>query len=334
MWTKATIEDLLFGTPDELLFREADRVRQEVCGDEVHLRGILEFSNHCWKNCLYCGLRRDNKSLQRYRMLPDEIVALAAKAAGEGMRTIVLQSGEDPWYTKDRVTAIIRGIKKKAGCALTLSLGERGERELREWKEAGADRYLLKHETADPRLFNSLCPETTLEKRLGCLRLMKSLGYQAGSGILAGLPGQRPEDYVEDLLLLQSLDVDMAGIGPFIPHPETPLGHERGGDARDVLRLIAVARIVLRKVHIPATTALGTVEREGREKGLRVGANVVMACLTPLRYREKYQVYPNRICVQESAERCPECLKQRITNLGRKVSQDFGHSLKGERHAA
>ncbi len=334
MWTKATIEDLLFGTPDELLFREADRVRQEVCGDEVHLRGILEFSNHCWKNCLYCGLRRDNRSLQRYRMLPDEIVALAAKAVGEGMRTIVLQSGEDPWYTKDRVTAILRGIKKKAGCALTLSLGERGERELREWKEAGADRYLLKHETANPRLFNSLCPETTLEKRLGCLRLMKSLGYQAGSGILAGLPGQRPEDYVEDLLLLRSLDVDMAGIGPFIPHPETPLGHERGGDARDVLRLIAVARIVLREVHIPATTALGTVEREGREKGLRVGANVVMANLTPLRYRRQYEIYPNRICAEESAERCPECLKQRITNLGRKVSQDFGHSLKGERHAA
>ncbi len=334
MWTKATIEDLLFGTPDELLFREADRVRQEVCGDEVHLRGILEFSNHCRKNCLYCGLRRDNRSLPRYRMLPEEIVALAAKAAGDGMRTIILQSGEDLWFTKDRVVAIIRGIKERAVCAITLSLGERGERELREWKEAGADRYLLKHETANPRLFSSLCPEATLEERLGCLRLLKSLGYQAGSGILAGLPGQRPEDYVEDLLLLQSLDVDMAGIGPFIPHPETPLGHERGGDARDALRLIAVARIVLREVHIPATTALGTVEREGREKGLRVGANVVMACLTPLRYREKYQVYPNRICVLESSERCPECLKQRITNLGRKVSQDFGHSLKGERHAA
>jgi biotin synthase len=308
------------------LFNRADEIRKQFCGDEIHLRGIIEFSNYCEQDCVYCGLRKSNNTLERYRISIDEIINTAIKIYSAGIKTVVLQSGEDFHYTKDDITKIIRAIKESCDVAITLSLGERSFDEYDEWKIAGADRYLLKHETANPKLYSALHSKQKLEERITHLRYLKSIGFQAGSGNIIGLPKQTIEDIVDDILLCKELDCDMCSFSPFIPSPETPFKDVPAADLTLTLKTMAAARIVLKNVHIPATTALSTLTPEGRKLGLQVGANVIMPNFTPDEYKDKYRIYANKKTydpikyVQE--------LKQLIESMGRKVGEDKGHSLK------
>ncbi len=310
------------------LLAQADRIRARYHGEQVHLRGIIEFSNYCRQNCYYCGLRRDNTLLPRYRLRPTEIFKIARRAAGLGYGTLVLQSGEDNWFTAEILAELVYRIKSELEVAITLSVGERDREEYQLWREAGADRYLLKHETADPALFARLRPGNTLEDRRQCLKWLRELGYQVGSGNMVGLPWQNLENLADDLLLLQGLDVEMAGIGPFIPHQQTPLAKTLGGTATLTLRVLAVARLLLPWVHLPATTALGSIDPLGRQKALQCGANVVMPNVTPGRYREQYQIYPGKICLQEEPDQCRGCVEQWVTAMGREIAVGYGHSPK------
>jgi biotin synthase len=310
------------------LYRAADEVRARIVGDEVHLRALVEFSNTCRRNCFYCGLRRDHDRLRRYRMTPEEIVATALEAARLGYRTAVLQSGEDPWYTSEMLAAVIREIKAKADIAVTLSIGERSLEEYRALREAGADRFLLRIETSSPLLYRDLHPDSDWAVRLGCLMSLRRLGYQLGSGVMIGLPGQTAEMMAEDLLFLQSLDLDMIGVGPFIPHPATPLADAAGGTLGPALRFVACLRLLCPEALIPATTALGALHPEGRQQALRAGANVLMPNCTPIEYREHYQLYPGKICISESAPECRSCVEAMVAALGRRVAADPGHSLR------
>jgi biotin synthase len=310
------------------LFRLADEVRAKYMGNQVHLRGIIEFSNYCIQNCLYCGLRHDNTKLFRYRIEPEEILAIARQAAALGYGTLVLQSGEDPWYTAEMLADLVRQIKDSLNVAVTVSAGERERADYELWREAGADRYLLKHETADPGLYARLRPGHQLAERVEKLQWLRELGYQVGSGCMVGLPGQTLETLALDLMLLKELDVEMAGLGPFIPHGETPLAGERSGSADLTLNLLATARLVLPWTHLPATTSLGTIDAQGRQKALQVGANVVMPNVTPARYREHYQIYPGKICQQEEPDHCRGCVEGWVTALGREIGHGWGQSPK------
>lgn len=308
----------------EFLFSLADRIREKYVGQDIHLRGVIEFSNYCRNNCKYCGLRKDNMSLQRYRMEIQEIIECARYAESIGFKTIVLQSGEDMYYTSDKICKIIKEIKKASDVAITLCIGERNYDEYKEFKKAGADRYLLKHETVNKKLFEDLRPNTKYEDRIKCLYNLKELGYQVGSGNIIGLPNQTIKDLADDILLLKELNVDMAGIGPFIPHPNTPLAECKAGTLSITLKFLAVARIVLKDAHLPATTAVGTVDPQGRQKALRCGANVIMPNVTPAKYRVHYQIYPNRICIYEDAGKCRSCVEGIVKALGREIGKDYG----------
>ena len=314
------------------LFSRADEIRARYCGDEIHLRGIIDFSNHCVQNCLYCGLREDNYSLPRYRMTPEEIIETARQITNHGIYTIVLQSGEDPFFDTDLVSYIIYSIKQKSNAAITLSLGERGLDEYRAWKIAGADRYLLKHETANPKLYSVYHIKQKLEDRLAHLKFLKRIGYQIGSGNLIGMPLQTVEDIADDILLCKELDVDMASFSPFIPSPNTPYRSKKPADLTLTLKTIAVARIVLKKVHLPATTALGTLVEDGRIKGLAVGGNVIMPDFTPVPYREKYLIYSNKKTTPGYSEDYRIALEDQITSIGRSISISRGDSLKLDNH--
>ncbi|MEW6660975.1 MAG: [FeFe] hydrogenase H-cluster radical SAM maturase HydE [Bacillota bacterium] len=316
------------GETKRQLFSLADETRAKYMGNQVHLRGIIEFSNYCVQNCLYCGLRKSNRKLFRYRMLPEEVLGIAKRAAQLGYRTIVLQSGEDPCYDAETLAELIGAIKKETGVAITVSVGERRLEDYRLWREAGADRYLLKHETADPGLYVRLRPGHQLASRVKRLQWLRQLGYQIGSGNMVGLPGQTLETLAADLILLKELDVEMAGLGPFVPHGDTPLAGARAGNVDLNLKVLAVARLVLPWAHLPATTSIGTLDPQGRQKALRVGANVVMPNVTPARYREHYQIYPGKICLQEEPEHCRSCVEGWITAMGREVACDYGHSPK------
>lgn len=312
----------------KLLYRKADEIRKEYCGDEVHLRGIIEFSNNCEQDCPYCGLRISNLSLDRYRMSGDEILATAEHVYSAGMKTIVLQSGEDFEYNRSHITEIIKAIKSKLDVAITLSLGERNFGDYDQWKEAGADRYLLKHETANPELYEKFHQKQPLEERVQHLRYLKSIGFQTGSGNMIGLPGQTLEDIANDILLCRELDCDMVSISPFISSPDTPFKNVPNANLDLTLKALAVSRIVLKDVHIPATTALGTLDEFGREKGLQVGANVIMPNFTPNPYRQNYKIYPDKKCISDDPLACGSCLILMIESLGRKVGTSKGHSLK------
>ncbi|OPY71078.1 MAG: Biotin synthase [Syntrophorhabdaceae bacterium PtaU1.Bin034] len=317
------------GKDEDNVFECADRVRSRHMGDEVHLRGIIEFSNYCVKNCLYCGLRRDNRTLERYRMSAEEILDAAREGAQAGLKTIVLQSGEDPFYTGEMLAGLIVRLKEEHGVAVTVSVGDRKKADYRLMRKAGADRYLLKHETADPELFTKLRPGTTLEGRIRRLVWLKELGYQVGSGNMVGLPGQTIESIADDILLLRELDVEMAGIGPFIPHYGTPLAGCTTGDVGMTLKVLAVARIALPFTHLPATTALGSIHPEGRQLALARGANVVMPDITPVRYKKLYEIYPNKICITEEGPiQCVPCISGIILQSGRSIATDYGHSRK------
>lgn len=331
---KLTKEEIVFllsladKNDQQKLFNRADEVRSQFCGNEVHLRGIIELSNYCDQNCIYCGLREDNYKLTRYRMTPEEVIQTAHVISNLGIYTVVLQSGEDHYYDTDMIAYIIYQIKQQADIAITLSLGERGFDEYRTWKIAGADRYLLKHETANPKLYSTYHFKQRLDDRLSHLRFLKTIGYQIGSGNMIGLPLQTIEDIADDILFCKELDLDMAAFGPFIPSPNTPYANKTAGNVELTLRTMAVARIVLKNVHIPATTALATLDDDGRIKGLNVGANIVMPDLTPSPYREQYQIYPDRKCINDNPLSCKGCLQLQIESIGRKISDNRGNSLK------
>lgn len=306
------------------LLAAADRVRRRYVGDEVHLRGLIEFSNICRQNCLYCGLRRDNSHVSRYRLEPEAIIDLARKAREYGYRTVVLQSGEDSGYDCGTMCRIIGEIKK-LDLAITLSVGEKSREEYRAYKEAGADRYLLRIETTDRRLYEALDPGMSFENRMRCLADLKELGYEVGTGCLVGLPGQTLASLADDILFFRSIDADMIGVGPFIPNPDTPLCNEAGGTFALSLKVMAVIRLLLPDINIPATTAMETLDPNGRIIALKSGANVVMPNVTEGDYRKMYALYPGKICVNDTPGHCRACITGKITGLGRKVSEEYGY---------
>lgn len=337
--TRADLLPLLHAVGDELaaLYARADAVRREHCGDAVPIRTIIEFSNVCANDCLYCGLRTSNPVPTRYRMTPDEIVASAKLVAASGTAgTIVLQSGETPGTGDDEIVGILRRIQAEVpGLAITLSVGNRPRETYARWKTAGMDRYLLRFETSNPDLFARLHPDCTLAERLQCLRDLKSLGVQTGGGFMIGLPGETVEILADNILLCREFDFDMIGIGPYIPNPETPLGNQPNVYADDpdmFFRALAVLRLVNPDAHIPATTAFDALFPHGRDLGLQRGANVFMPNATPGRFRKDYQLYPGKPCIDEDATDCAQCVQARLRALGRPVAQGPGHSLK-QNHA-
>ena len=306
-----------------ILFEQADKVRKQYVGDEVHLRGLIEFSNICRNNCLYCGIRSGNKEAQRYRMEPEEIIATAKQAANMGFKTIVMQSGEDMYYNIDRMCHIISEIKK-FDVAITLSIGERSYEEYKAFREAGADRYLMRIETTDKDLYHKLDPNMSWQNRYDCLMMIKELGYELGSGIMVGLPNQSVESIAEDLLFLKDIEVDMSGIGPFIPHPQTPLSKEQGGSLNLALRTMAIMRLLLPDINIPATTAMETLHPQGRIMALQAGANVVMPNVNSGEYRKLYQLYPGKDNNSSAAIHAQSDIGQKISSIGRKIGQGYG----------
>lgn len=310
------------------LYKRADEVRQKYCGNEVHLRGIIEFSNYCEQNCLYCGLRVSNKKLNRYRMSKEEILETAKKISDDGIKTVVLQSGEDYWYDAAFISDLISTIKDKFEVAITLSLGERKFTEYISWRKAGADRYLLKHETANPKIYSRLHHKQKLLERIDHLLFLKSIGYQIGSGNIIGLPNQNSGDIADDILLCEKLECDMASFSPFIPASGTPFRKIEKASLELTLKTMSVARIVLKDTHIPATTALGVLDEAGRIKGLQAGANVVMPNFTPHPYRENYRIYDGKICSTESSFSYSSGLRLLIESTGRKIAANRGDSLK------
>ena len=320
------------------LFSRANSVRREHVGDAVHLRGLIEISSNCERQCMYCGLRRANHDIARYRMTREEILDCARLAVTLGYGTVVMQAGEDQALTAEWIAEIVRWIKRETPLAVTLSLGERSEDELQLWREAGADRYLLRFETSDLALFRIIHPQRApnLPDRLTLIRILKRMGYQAGGGVMVGIPGQSFESLAQDVMTFTALDLDMIGIGPFIAHPATPLGSgtlqppiapgdQVPADESMVYKMIALARIQCPDANIPSTTALATLNRtHGRKQGLSVGANVVMPNLTPVKYRSLYQIYPDKACIEESAADCSQCLGAQIRSLGRTVGNGPG----------
>jgi biotin synthase len=358
------------------LWQLADRTRQEYVGGEVHLRGLIELSNYCVRLCGYCGLRAGNLALKRYRMSDDEIMDCARMAVGFGYGTVVLQSGEDPELTRGRIADLVRRIKAETPLAVTLSLGERSDEDLAAWRQAGADRYLLRFETSNRVLYDRIhpplagrtsdrpsdkrsdkrdspifadtkigtVPDTKIGTvpRLTILATLRRLGYEVGSGVMIGIPGQTFEDLADDIELFGRLNLDMIGVGPYLRHPDTPLGDRQvwpdapegrqvAADEMMTYKVIALARLMCPRANIPATTALATLNaHDGRELGLVRGANVVMPNLTPAKYRALYEIYPNKACIAETGEACHHCLTARIKTLGREPGRGRGNSANYE----
>ncbi|MDR2862138.1 MAG: [FeFe] hydrogenase H-cluster radical SAM maturase HydE [Syntrophobacterales bacterium] len=305
----------------EYLYHTADLIRQEQCHDAVLLRGIIEISNVCNQSCHYCGLRKENKTLFRYRMTEEEIMDAAQKIQRADISTAVLQSGEDKTDAK-RLCDLIRRIRTESDLFITLSLGERPAGDYLAFREAGADRYLLKHETASKQLFEILRPGSSYNSRREALRLFKELELETGTGCMVGLPGQTPEDLADDLLYMKALGADMIGIGPFIPHPETPLAHCPPGTTEMTLKMISLTRLLLPRANIPATTSLGVLDSTGRRKALQSGANVVMLDFTPENYRRHYDIYPGKTYVAREQDHTLRLLRQELEAMGRTIGRD------------
>lgn len=333
-WLTETNESVL-----EALWARADAVRREHVGDAVHLRGLIEVSNHCVRLCLYCGIRSCAPDITRYRMTADEIVACARDAKALGYGTVVMQSGEDPELTADFMADVIRRIKQETGLAITLSLGERSDEDLRAWKAAGADRYLLRFETSDPDLYRRIHPSLpgTLSDRLAQLDRMRAMGYEIGTGVMVGVPGQTWDTLANDIWTFRDYDMDMIGVGPFLPSPRTPLGgpaaerfaapadQQVPNDELTTLKVVALTRLVCPDANLPSTTALATIDPEkGRELGLTRGANIVMPNVTPPHLRVLYEIYPGKACIHETAQACQGCLEKRIHSIGRYVGTGPG----------
>ena len=314
---------------DEYLFQRADYRRQEIYGRDVYLRGLIEFTNFCKNDCYYCGIRRGNRTLERYRLTKEEILDCCNLGYGLGYRTFVLQGGEDSYYTDRYLCEIIGAIHEKyPDCAITLSIGERAKDSYQAFFNAGAVRYLLRHETADKTHYESLHPkEMSPDNRKKCLFELKEIGYQVGTGIMVGSPFQTTENIIEDIRFTQKLNPEMIGIGPYLTHPDTPFSCYESGSLKLTLRLIAIFRLMFPHSLIPATTALGTIHPEGREMGLKAGANVVMPNLSPTKYRRLYTLYENKICTGEEAGRCRGCLERRVNNAGYKLVNSIGNYI-------
>ena len=342
---------------DQILFREADRVRREIYGDAVYLRGLIEFTNYCRNNCYYCGIRRDNRKLQRYRLDPETILNCCREGYALGYRTFVLQGGEDPYFAEStgdgagagevpyfvsgtdtgdrsgdaRLCEIVSAIHREfPSCAITLSVGERSRESYQRLFDAGARRYLLRHEAASEALYQRLHPaEMRLANRKRCLYDLKEIGYQVGAGLMVGAPGQTAEHLLEDLRFLQQLQPDLIGIGPYLRHKDTPFREHPNGSMRTTLRLLAMLRLMFPYALIPATTALGTIDPQGREMGLRAGANVVMPNLSPTAVREKYELYDHKLCTGEESAQCRSCLEMRVLSAGYRIVTDIGDVKRG-----
>lgn len=326
---KILIESDEFNEP---LAEAADIRRRENYGDKVYIRGLIEFTNYCRNNCYYCGIRRDNKKAERYRLTKDDILLCCDEGYKLGFRTFVMQGGEDPYYTDEMICDIVSKIKSRyPDCAVTLSIGEKPRESYQAFFDAGADRYLLRHETADPEHYGKLHPEAmSLENRKECLFDLKEIGYQVGSGFMVGSPYQTTENLISDLRFLQKLQPDMIGIGPYITHADTPFAEFKSGDVMLTLRLVSILRLMFPYALIPSTTALGTIHPQGRELGLKVGANVVMPNLSPVSVRKLYSLYENKICTGEEAAQCRGCLERRVESAGYKIVTDIGNVRKIE----
>ncbi len=313
---------------DALLFERADKVRREVYGDEVYIRGLIEISNYCKNNCLYCGIRCGNTNPLRYRLTPEDILECCAEGYTLGFRTFVLQGGEDPYYTDELLEGLLREIKGRyPDCAVTLSLGERSFESYKKLREAGADRYLLRHETATDSHYSQLHPETMLlSNRKECLFNLKKLGFQVGSGFMVGSPYQTTAHLIADLRFLQELQPHMIGIGPFISHSETPLAGFENGSVELTVRLVAILRLMFPHALLPATTALGTLHPKGREMALKAGANVVMPNLSPKAVRKLYEIYENKLATGEEAAESVANLTKQVEKAGYRVTVARGDS--------
>ena len=328
--TEAEYAELLELRQDEetanRLREEALHLRRQYYGNKVFTRGLIEFTNYCKNNCRYCGIRSGNRNVRRYRLSEEDIMECCESGYVLGYRTFVLQGGEDPYYTDEQMAAIIRRIKSRfPDAAVTLSIGEKSYESYRKFREAGADRYLLRHETADEDLYRALHPQAmSLENRKKCLWNLKELGYQVGAGFMVGAPGQTTAHLAKDLVFLQELEPHMVGIGPFIPHHDTIYAEEKAGSVELTLFLLSVIRIMLPQVLLPATTALGTLDPLGREKGLAAGANVVMPNLSPVKNRKLYELYDNKICTGEEAAECRNCLSHRVRQVGFELVDERG----------
>ncbi len=307
------------------LKEEACRVRDEVYGRRVFMRGLIEISNHCKNNCLYCGIRRDAKC-RRYRLSKEQIMDCCRTGYGLGFRTFVMQGGEDAWFTDEVMCDIVETVKREfPDCAVTLSLGERGRESFRRLRDAGADRYLLRHETADADHYRHLHPaEMTLEHRMQCLHDLRELGYQVGAGFMVGSPGQTVETLKKDLAFIEEFKPEMVGIGPFIPAAGTPFEGERAGSVEITLRLLAMIRVMHPHVLLPATSALGTMHPQGRERAIAAGANVVMPNLSPQDTRALYSIYNNKLSTGSEAAESAADIRLRMAAIGMEVPMDRG----------
>lgn len=325
----------------EALWEQADQVRIANVGDQVHLRGLIEVSNICVRRCGYCGISADNHQIERYRMNEEEIMECVLKAVGYGYGTVVMQSGEDYGIKQQWMAGIIRRIKAETNLAVTLSLGERSDEDLIAWREAGANRYLIRFETSNRSLYEKIHPSFggKISDRFVILENLRKLGYEVGSGVMIGIPGQIYQDLARDILAFRTLDLDMIGVGPFIPHPETPLGQcledapvdQVPNTEKMTYKVIALTRMVCPEANIPSTTALASLNKtDGRELGLMRGANIVMPNLTPPQYRVMYEIYPNKACINETSEACASCLSMRILNIGRALGTGQGGRLKAK----
>lgn len=313
--TKQELVRLLAMEDFSPIYEKADAIRKEHVGDNVLIRAIIEFSNICNRRCKYCGLNCTNPNVDRYQMTKEEILEAAQKAVDAGYKTIVLQSGENPKLDREWMGDIVKQIKAM-GSAVTLSIGELSDEDFQYYRECGADRYLLKHETADAELYQQMHPCGTLESRVHCLKTIRKLGYDTGSGFMIGLPGQTLEIIAEDLFLLKELGCKMAGIGPFIPHPETPLKGASKGDTELTKRAVALARILLPDANLPVTTALGVINQSEKENAFACGANVIMKKVTPDEYKKAYEIYPAKL-EKTNIEEDRKLLEEQIRNLDR-----------------
>lgn len=306
---------------DAYLFEKARTHRREAYGNDVYMRGLIEFTNYCKNDCYYCGIRKSNTNAARYRLTQQEILECCHSGYALGFRTFVLQGGEDPYYTDDRLVQIIQAIKAAyPDCALTLSVGEKSRASYQAYFDAGADRYLLRHETANPQHYQKLHPASlSLANRKQCLFTLKEIGYQVGCGFMVGSPYQTSVCLADDLLFLHQLQPHMVGIGPFIPHHQTPFAQHSAGTLSLTLFLLGLIRLMLPNVLLPATTALGTISPTGREQGILAGANVVMPNLSPVSVRKKYMLYDNKICTGDEAAECRHCMEKRMEGIGYNV---------------
>lgn len=310
----------------EFLRQKAQKTAQKHFGNKIFVRGLIEFSSFCKNDCLYCGIRRSNKNAVRYRLTKEQIMQCCRQGYELGFRTFVLQGGEDSWFDDDKMCDIVKAIHNEfEDCAITLSLGERSFDSYKRLFECGADRYLLRHETADEEHYGKLHPkEMSLKNRKNCLYNLKKIGYQTGAGFMVGSPYQTTQTLVEDLMFLQDLKPQMCGIGPFIHHNDTPFARESNGSVRQCLLLLSIIRLMHPNILLPATTALGTADKFGREKGILHGANVVMPNLSPIAHRKDYSLYDSKICTGDEAAECIKCLSGRMKNIGYELTVDRG----------